>query len=174
MKAIVIFDSKFGNTKLIANTIAKKLGTNVPHIYVGDLKASDIDEYDLLIIGSPVVGWRPTERIIEFLYSLDPGKLKNKNVAVFDTKIKLLISSNCAKKISYAFKKAGAYIIVPPIEFYIKKKQTVLLDGELERAEDWATSIKTKLEPIKTRSNPIEHSLLNSKNDKLPFFETMR
>lgn len=79
MKAIVIFDSKFENTKLIANTIAKKLGTDVPHIFVGDLKVSDIDDYDLLIIGSPVVGWRPTERIIEFLYSLDPGKLKNKN-----------------------------------------------------------------------------------------------
>lgn len=148
MKAIVLFDSHFGNTKLIADTIAKKLGDHVPHISIKDIKASDINEYDLLVIGSPVIGWKETGKIDKFLISLNSDKLKNMCVAAFDTRIKTFMSGNVSHKIAKILQKYGANIIVPPIGFYIKEKQAVLHDGELEKAETWATSIKSKLQTL--------------------------
>lgn len=148
MKAIVIFDSHFGNTKMIADTIAKKLGNHVPHISIKDIKASDINEYDLLIIGSPVIGWKPTGKIDRFLVSLNSDKLKSMSVTAFDTRIKTFLSGNVSHKISKTLQKYGANIIVPPIGFYVKEKQGVLHDGELEKAETWATTIKSKLQTL--------------------------
>jgi flavodoxin len=148
MKAIVIFDSHYGNTKLVAATIANKLGDNVPHISVKDLKPSDIDEFDLLVVGSPIIGWKPTEKITKFLISLDSdnsAKLKTMNAAAFDTRVKTFIGGNAANKMAKTLQNFGAKLIVPPMGFYVKEKQAILLDGELEKAENWAKSITSKL-----------------------------
>lgn len=150
MKAIVIFDSHYGNTKLIAETVAKKLGDNVPHISVKDIKASDINEYELLVVGCPIVSWGPTKKIAKFLNSLNPDKLKSMSVTAFDTRVKTFICGVFVNKIGKALAKTGANLIVPPMEFYVKKNQPILLDGELEKAENWATSIKSKLYSYKS------------------------
>lgn len=144
MKAIVIFDSNYGNTQLIADTIAKKLGNNVPHISVKDIKASDIDDYELLVVGSPIIGWRPTEKIENFLTSLNFDKLKSINAAAFDIRVKSFMCGNAASKIAKILQKSGAKLIVPPMGFYVKVQHAILFDGELEKAENWATSIKSK------------------------------
>jgi flavodoxin len=144
MKAIVIFDSHYGNTKMIADTIAKKLGDYVPHISIKDIKAADINEYDLLIIGSPNIGWKPTGKIDRFLISLNSEKLKSVNIAAFDTRVKTFITLNPSHKIVKTLQKYGTNIIVPPMGFYVKEKEAVLHDGELEKAENWATLIKSK------------------------------
>jgi flavodoxin len=145
MKAIVIFDSHYGNTKMIADTIAKKLGDCVPHISIKDIKASDINDYDLLIIGSPNIGWKPTGKIDRFLISLNSEKLKSINVAAFDTRVKTFINLNASHKIVKTLQKYETNIIVPPMGFYIKE-HAVLHDGELEKAENWATLIKSKFQ----------------------------
>lgn len=148
MKAIVVFDSNYGNTKLIADTIAKKLGNNVPHISVMDIKAFEIDEYELLIIGSPIISWSPTEKITNFLISLNPDKLKSMSVAAFDIRPKKFMSGNAANKIAKTLQKSGANLIVPPMGFYVKGHHAILFDGELDKAESWATTIKSKLQTL--------------------------
>ena len=142
MKALVIFDSNFGNTRLIANTIAKELGEGTQIVTGRDFKKSDLVGKDLLVVGSPIIAWKPTEKIATLLSSL---QLKKDLVtAAFDTRVKSFVSGNGAKKIAKALENAGGKLIVPPEGFYVKGKEGPLFDGEIERAKIWAHAIKLK------------------------------
>jgi flavodoxin len=144
MKALVIFDSNFGNTKLVADSIARGLG-GARAVSVKDFKSSDLAAVKLLIVGSPIIGWKPTEKMIKFLSTLKKGRLNGVKAAAFDTRIKMFISGNAARKISSALKNAGAEIIIEPKGFFVRGKEGPLLDGEIKNAGEWAKSIKSRL-----------------------------
>jgi flavodoxin len=69
MKACVLYVSRTGNTKRMAEAIAELL--NAP---LFDLTASPdtsvADEFDLLAIGTPVMGMRPTPEVHSFVKRL--------------------------------------------------------------------------------------------------------
>ena len=146
MKALVLFDSNLGNTKIIAETIAKELGGKAKAISVIDFIYKDLEGIDLLIAGSPIIAWKPTEKMDEFLSGLNNGQLKGIKAASFDTRVKLFIHGDAMNKISEKLKNAGAEIIVKPQAFIVAGKETVLAGGEVKKATDWAKSIKTKFE----------------------------
>jgi len=145
MKALVIFDTNYGNTKLVADSIAGQLGEGARSVSVKDLRDSDLAGIGLLVVGSPIIGWKPSERMGNFLAGLSKGRLKGMKAAAFDTRVKMFISGDAAKKISRALNNFGAEIIVRPQAFYVRGKEGPLLDGEIERAKDWARSIRTKI-----------------------------
>jgi len=84
MKTLVIFDSIFGNTKIIAETVANELGASA--IQVPSDIDSALEDVDLLIVGSPINGWRPSEKMLEFLGKLQSGQLKDVKATTFDTR----------------------------------------------------------------------------------------
>jgi flavodoxin len=145
MKALVIFDTNYGNTKLVADIIAGELGEGARSVSTKDLMEPDLVGIDVLVVGSPIIGWRPSDRMGKFLRSLGRGRLKGLKAAAFDTRVKMFISGDAAKKISRALNNVGAEIIVRPQAFYVRGKAGPLLDGEIERAKDWARSIRTKI-----------------------------
>ena len=142
MKALVIFDTSFGNTKVIAETIAREFGNDTKAISVIDFNNDELEGMDLLVVGSPIIGWKPSERMGNFLASLSKDQLKGIKVATFDTRVKIFFRGDAAKKISQALKKAGAEIIVSPQAFFVKGKEGPLIDGEIEKAIEWAKTIK--------------------------------
>ena len=60
MKAFIIYDSVYGNTEKIAQAIGDGLTGDVKVVRVGDVDPSELKPCDLLIVGSPVHGGRPT------------------------------------------------------------------------------------------------------------------
>jgi flavodoxin len=70
MKALVVCDSNFGNTRRIAFEIAKSIGGNTKVIPTKDFNEADLKGIDLLIFGSPIIGWRPSETTLRILESL--------------------------------------------------------------------------------------------------------
>jgi flavodoxin len=56
MKALVIFDTNYGNTKLVADSIAGQLGEGARSASVKDLRDSDLAGIGLLVVGSPIIG----------------------------------------------------------------------------------------------------------------------
>lgn len=64
-KAIVVYDSWSGNTKFIADAIAEKL--NCTSVHVDQIPGYNMNDYDLIVIGSPVHGGMPTGKIEMFL-----------------------------------------------------------------------------------------------------------
>lgn len=65
-----------------------------------------------------------------------------KKAASFDTRLKLFIHGEAAIKIANALKKAGAEIVGKPGAFFVKTKEGPMVDGEIEKAKDWAKRLQ--------------------------------
>lgn len=147
MTILVIYDSVFGNTEKIAQSIAAALGTQA--IPVNQANAEQLRGLDLLVVGSPTRGFRPTEGISKLLNGLPKNHLAGVRVAAFDTRIVLeTIDSKAlrflvdkggyaASTIAKMLEKKGGQLAAPGEGFYVTGEQGPLKDGELQRAADW-------------------------------------
>lgn len=143
MKSLVIYDSNYGNTKLIAETVAYELGTDAKAVKVDDVAPDMLSDLSLLVVGSPINGWRPTPKILSFLGDFKPGQLSHVKVAAFDTRIKLFIHGNAIHAITKLLITAGGVPAAEPQGFTVMGKEGPLVAGELERAKKWAQSMRT-------------------------------
>ncbi len=137
MKTLVIYDSFFGNTKLIADAIALEI--NADTMKVSDVNKDILKQYELLIVGSPIRGWRPSEDTVSFLNKLSAGDLTGVKATSFDTRVRIFFHGDAKDKINKELIKAGAEIIAPNAAFYVSKSEGPLEDGEIDRAKKWAT-----------------------------------
>lgn len=144
MRSLVIYDTNFGHTRVIAEAISDGLGENSTAIHVSSGMSQDLSGVDLIVVGSPIIAWKPTERMMEYLNSISPDQLKGIRAASFDTRVKLF-HGDAAKKISAILQEAGAEIIVEPEVFYVKGKQGPLFKQEEEKAAEWAKTIKNRI-----------------------------
>jgi menaquinone-dependent protoporphyrinogen IX oxidase len=87
MKALVLFRSYHGNTKQIAEVIAKELGTQGIVTIVQDLrrKLPDLSNFDFVWIGSPTRMARVNRKAVRVLKRLRKKGFTEKPIAVFDT-----------------------------------------------------------------------------------------
>ena len=155
MKVLIIYDSLYGNTEKIANTIGEKFSSyhNTKVIKVNNINKYDIENVDLLVIGSPTHGGRFTEQIKRFI-----EKLPNKNnytvkAITFDTSFPtsnmgffinhiVKIFGNAAPRLSKELNKREIKVIDSKI-FYVLGKEGPLQEGEIERAKEWTDQIIT-------------------------------
>src|SRR3989304_6026561 len=89
MKALIVYDSLYGNTEKIARAIAAALAPSgeVKALRAGEANMSELESIDLLIVGSPTQGGRPTAAIRDFLNKVSEPAVRGVNVAAFDTRI---------------------------------------------------------------------------------------
>ncbi|MBU7016773.1 MAG: flavodoxin family protein [Theionarchaea archaeon] len=142
MKVLVVYDSKYGNTKKIAEAIGDTSGGRVVHVDVVD--SSELENLDLFIVGSPTHGGRPTPAIQDFLKNIPNSSIRDINVAAFDTRFSkrwVKIIGFAAKKIGSILKKKGGNLVLPPEGFIVKATKGPLEEGELERAANWSKSV---------------------------------
>jgi len=74
MKPVVLYYSKTGKTRLMAEAIASTLNAPVMDIKTADLAA--VGSYDLLVLGTPVNGARPAAEAMPYIATIPqcPGK----------------------------------------------------------------------------------------------------
>jgi len=145
MKTLVVCDSNFGNTKLIAAEIAKNIGGDTKVVSVKEFKNSDLENIDLLVFGSPINGWRPSQASIDLLGSLKGVIKRDLKFSTFDTRVKLFVHGDAKEKMASMLRAIGAQQVFESQAFYVKGKQGPLLGGELEKAASWAKLIKSKM-----------------------------
>ena len=160
MKALVVYDSFFGNTERIAQSIGKALGRpeDVGIIRAVNVRPEQLTGLKLLIVGSPTRAFRPTPAINKFMKSIPKNGLKGVKVAAFDTRmtqdqiessvfiLRILVNifGYAARPISDGLVKKGGQLIAPPEGFFVHGTEGPLKEGELERAADWARQIIAK------------------------------
>jgi flavodoxin len=150
VEAVVVYESQFGNTRQIAEAICRGLGAGARAVEPDEIRPSKLAHGSLLVVGSPIVGWRPLEDIGAWLAAMDPDSLKGLRAASFDTRVKLFFHGDAAKKIARALETAGAELVADPMWFYVEGKEGPLLEGELERAEQWGAHLAA--------SKPSQHT----------------
>jgi flavodoxin len=156
MKAMVIYDSAYGNTERIAQAMAQALGSpeQVVLVRASQVQPEQLAGLDLLIVGSPTQKFRPLPAVTALLKEIPRGGLKGVKVAGFDTRFPeseieknrilsffVRLFGYAAKPISDRLEKAGGECVAPPEGFYVGEVKGPLLEGELERAADWARRI---------------------------------
>ena len=155
MKILVVFDSVFGNTEKVARAIAEGLEVraSVELLRAGEVQPGQLAGWDLLVLGSPTRGFRPTEAMMDLMKGIPPKALKGAKVAAFDTRFKadelqsaglrFLFNTGgyAAKRIADKLKKVGGELVVPPEGFYVEDTEGPLKEGELERAARWAEKL---------------------------------
>ena len=87
MRTLVIYDSVQGNTEQIAKAIAAGIASGTEAMRVGSADIERLKTTELLDIGSPALGGRPTEAIRDFIGRIPPSFARNLSVATFDTRL---------------------------------------------------------------------------------------
>jgi flavodoxin len=144
MVARVIFDSTHGNTKTIAEAIAAGLGGGATAQLISGLTAGGLNA-DVLVVGSPIIGWRPSPGMQAFLAGLADGQLRGTRAAAFDTRVRLFIHGDAAGKVSRALERAGAQIVAEPRGFVVTGTEGPLADGEVDKAVAWGRTIASEV-----------------------------
>ena len=162
MRALVIYESMFGNTEAVADAVADGLAErfDVDFYEVSQAPASDIGPVDLVVVGGPTHAFslsRPATRAS----ALDQGATHGSKelglrdwlghlrrgshcelVAAFDTRIHKARKwpGSAATK---AVKLAGhlGYAPAGKQSFYVTDTSGPLLPGELERARAWGSQL---------------------------------
>lgn len=86
MKSLVVYDSYFGNTELVAKTIYKTLqkAGSSRLIHVSEASNLDIDTFNLVVVGSPTRYYKPTKPIVQFVREVKSYDIQ---MALFDTRM---------------------------------------------------------------------------------------
>jgi flavodoxin I len=144
MKTLLVYDSVYGHTKIIAEAIGDALPGEVEVLHVGDVEASGLEANDLLIVGAPTHGGKPSEAIRAFLDRIQALALEGVSVAGFDTRVTHKLArllGFAAPKIAKALQKKGGTLVGPPGDFYVTGGEGPLKEGEVERAAAWAKGL---------------------------------
>lgn len=171
MRAVVVYESMYGNTHLVANAIGDGLGAGPDVIVtsVDDVDLSAVERADLLVVGGPThahgMSHDATRKAAvqaaakDDDLSLDPdaeglglrawlGSLPKLNVqiAAFDTRLDAspILTGRASKGITRRLHALGCPILAEP-ESFLVTKQNHLEDDEEVRARDWGRSLATKL-----------------------------
>jgi hypothetical protein len=165
MKALVVYESMYGNTEQVAHAIGAGLadaGIATAVHPVGRVEPAHVPGVDLLVVGGPthVHGMtRPTTREQarkddKNTYedpTADPGLRgwmdelpggQGHLAAAFDTRIDgpKAFTGSAAKGIAHRLDRHGFELAGEPGSFLVTKENT-LVDGELVRARQWAKAI---------------------------------
>ncbi len=145
MKALIVYDSVYGNTEKIARAIGAAIAGEVKVVRVTEANPGELESLDLLIVGAPTQAGRPTKAMQDFLGKIPANALKNVSVTSFDTRVKAKIAKlfgYAAGRIADSLKSKGGNIAAPPQGFLVKGTGGPLAEGELERAAEWAKGIQ--------------------------------
>jgi flavodoxin len=156
MKALIVYFSKFGNTRKIAEAIAEVMrhAGDARTISIDQFAASGLNGVDLVVMGSPTHGFTVPEEVRTVLEALPPGSLSGKLVAAFDTTVRAwpLRRMRASPKLLDQLSRLGGKPVAPPQTFFVRARNpqktgevNLLLDGEIERARQWANELLHEL-----------------------------
>ena len=156
MKSLVVYYSRTGNAKFVAETIAAEIGSDLEEIVdlkkrsgilgflIGGFDATrgkkteiaetkkSIEEYELVIVGTPVWNSRPTPAVKTYLQK---NKFSGKRIAVFAT---------LSGKKTQAIRRAKA--LVPDAEFVGELLVSKALENKEESEKQisiWCSTLKS-------------------------------
>src|SRR4051812_9665421 len=145
MHVVILCDSKFGNTKHLAEAMQTAL--RVSHDVELRAPADGLPEaaaIDVLLVGGPTHAHGASEPLKTTLAALPNGSLAGARTATFDTRIDMakILTGSAAVSATKLLKRAGATLVAEPESFFVSRDDPpVLATGELERAASWAREV---------------------------------
>ena len=148
MKILVIYDSVYGNTEKVARAMGEAITNDVKVVPAKEARPDDLEGLDILVIGAPTQGGRPTQGMQNFLKDIAGTDIKGLKFASFDTRISARwvgIFGYAAGRIAKNLRKKGAELLKDPEPFFVTGTEGPLKEGEIERAAAWAQELVNTL-----------------------------
>ncbi|MBO3737352.1 flavodoxin domain-containing protein [Actinoplanes flavus] len=160
MRALVVYESMFGNTAAVANAVAEGLAGAFEVTLADVRERPPVAGVDLLVVGAPTHAFglsRPSTRadagkqgevragaretgIREYLDAASP--LAGLPVAAFDTRMDTRFpTGSAARKALRRLHGLGGQPVVPAEDFRVGGMTGPLVAGEIERARRWARKV---------------------------------
>lgn len=163
-RAIIVYESHWGNTAAVARAIAEGIGPEARALSTTEA-GSAIGDVDLVVAGAPLLGFSlPTESMLKNLAAgasrdpvtpdlshpsirswLDALPRGTARAAAFETRI-WWSPGSAAKAILDRLESAGYRPIAKPQRFVVQGKYGPLKDGELERAKAWGAELARSMD----------------------------
>jgi Flavodoxin len=171
-RALVIFESMFGNTRTIAEAVAEGLSSR----FVTDLSEVSLaptriaEDVPLLLVGGPTHAFgltRPRTRkdaatqadeplvspaggVREWLGAAERPR-SGVGTAAFDTRIdKPRVPGSAARGAEKRLRRLGFRVAATAESFYVTGTKGPLAPGEVERARRWAEQVAARSAPVLT------------------------
>ena len=164
MKAVVVYESHWGNTAAVARAIAEGIGPGTPALSTAEASGAAIAGCDLVVAGAPLLGFSlPTEGMLKgiaanagkdpkppdlshpsmrsWLDALPKGAAR---AAAFETRI-WWSPGSASKAILKRLEALGYRPAAKAERFIVQGKYGPLRAGELERAKAWGTQLALAL-----------------------------
>jgi flavodoxin len=155
MKALVVYDSYFGNTEKVAQAIGQALGSQdeVEVRRASDVQPQQLAGLDVLVVGSPTRAFQATQGVKRLLRRIPARSLKGVRTAAFDTRVSIEdvdsafltfmvnLFGYAAEPIARRLQRKGADQALAPEGFIVEGTEGPMREGELERAADWASRL---------------------------------
>ena len=165
MKALVVFESMWGNTEQVAWAVARGLGegADVEVLDVSGEVPDDLSEVGLLVVGGPTHAFSMSRRstrddavtkgappghegrgIREWLAGLPASE--HVQVATFDTRVGSVrrLPGSAARGAAKQVRRHHLGHLVDEESFFVEDMEGPLLDGELGRAQEWGGALLTR------------------------------
>jgi len=149
-RVFIVYDTKYGNTKLVAEKIAegirelKGIETEVSDAEKVDFRK--IQDADAVLIGAPNHMGSPSRTIMKFIDKLGKLKLKPKNTAVFDTYLGKDFEKAMKKMENRIREKVPALkIMTSGLSIRVADMKGPITEGELPKCIDFGKKIATQL-----------------------------
>jgi hypothetical protein len=137
-KVLVAYYSKGGNTRAVAERVAKELNADIDEIrkQVGSDEAiftADPSSYDLVIVGTPVNGFSPSKTVADYLVK-NRGKIRR-------------ISTYLTYSLWPAgtLKRMAELVSVKPVASALFKSRDIKLNHIDDAVKDYVESLETEL-----------------------------
>jgi len=153
VKAIIVYESKYGNTKHVAETIAGGMNevpeTEVVLTEFNNVDLTKIGDVDAILIGSPNHFGNATRSIKKFIDSLGKLNLESKWGAVFDTYIAKWSGGygKVVKKMEKQIgeKVPGIRLVVPGLSLGVGGTKGPVMDGEFPKCKEFGIKTATHM-----------------------------
>jgi hypothetical protein len=160
MKAVVVYESHWGNTAEVARAIASGLGPGTPVLGTDEATDSVLADADLIVAGAPVIAFRlETEAMRQKIEESAVDAPREPNLtwpsmrgwlarlpdgkglaAAFETRVRWS-PGGATGAIERGFEKAGYRRAAKARRFFVTGRYGPLRDGELDAARAWGSEL---------------------------------
>ena len=150
---IVIYESKYGNTKLVAEKIIEGMKqVSVIEAVLTEVNSIDLKQiarFDTILIGSPNHMGGATRSIRKFIDKLGKLNPEGKLTAVFDTYIGKDYEKAVRKmERQISEKVSGLKLVEPGLSIRVEGMKGPITEGELPKCKEFGAKIATKLKGL--------------------------
>ncbi|MFO7711221.1 MAG: flavodoxin domain-containing protein [Candidatus Woesearchaeota archaeon] len=143
MKTVLVYDTKYGNTKYLAERMHSNLKSQYIDCRLMPVHEADFEEIqksNVLIVASPTHYWNPSTCIIRFLEELGRQRIREKMGFMLSTRYDSQLFGSASKRI-FTSLKILHFMVYPWQDFYVKDIEGPLAENQVERCDKFSEQI---------------------------------